>query len=73
MDASLYAPSGNPCAYLLGNALCYIISGMMLLVVGVIITSLTFQVRRDRTTILFLSTLPVCLFAQHGRRHGGLN
>ncbi|XP_025081396.1 uncharacterized protein LOC112556525 [Pomacea canaliculata] len=43
METSLYAPSGNPCTYLLGNALCYIISGMMLLVVGVIITSLTFQ------------------------------
>ncbi|XP_076459068.1 uncharacterized protein LOC143292544 isoform X2 [Babylonia areolata] len=43
MDASLYAPTGNPCTDLLGNALCYIISGMMLLVVGVIITSLTFQ------------------------------
>ena len=62
MDASLYAPSGNPCAYLLGNALCYIISGMMLLVVGVIITSLTFQVSRDRTLMLGLSVcLPTCL------------
>jgi hypothetical protein len=45
MEASLYTPTGNACTYLLGNALCYIISGMMLLVVGVIITSLTFQVR----------------------------
>ncbi|XP_041363571.1 uncharacterized protein LOC121379148 isoform X2 [Gigantopelta aegis] len=43
MDASLYPPTGNTCAYLLGNAMCYIISGLMLLVVGVIITSLTFQ------------------------------
>ncbi|XP_046561644.1 uncharacterized protein LOC124270650 [Haliotis rubra] len=47
MDASIYPPTGNPCTYLLGNALCYIISGMLLLVVGVIITSLTFQNLED--------------------------
>lgn len=33
----------NPCIVLLGNAICYVISGLILLVVGVIITSLTFQ------------------------------
>ncbi|XP_036358824.1 uncharacterized protein LOC115212097 isoform X7 [Octopus sinensis] len=47
MDVSLYPPVGNPCAYLLENALCYIISGLLLLVVGVIITSLTFQNLED--------------------------
>ncbi|XP_005098051.1 uncharacterized protein LOC101856424 [Aplysia californica] len=38
-----YSSDANPCSNLLGNALCYIISGTLLLVVGVIITSLTFQ------------------------------
>lgn len=47
MDGSIYPPVGNPCTYLLENALCYIISGLMLLVVGVIITSLTFQNLED--------------------------
>lgn len=43
MDDSLYHPTGKPCSHILGSVLCYVISGMMLLVVGVIITSLTFQ------------------------------
>lgn len=47
MDGSIYPPVGNPCTYLLENALCYIMSGLMLLVVGVIITSLTFQNLED--------------------------
>ncbi|KAH9502310.1 hypothetical protein Btru_073430 [Bulinus truncatus] len=42
-SSSRYPAASNPCSYLLGNSLCYIISGCLLLVVGVIITSLTFQ------------------------------
>ena len=34
---------GNPCLILIGNSLCYIISGLVLLVIGVSITSMTFQ------------------------------
>ncbi|GFO23408.1 hypothetical protein PoB_004991300 [Plakobranchus ocellatus] len=41
--SSRYPSGENPCNHLLGNALCYIVSGSILLVVGVIITSLTFQ------------------------------
>ncbi|KAI8796848.1 hypothetical protein BgiMline_004479 [Biomphalaria glabrata] len=43
IESSRYPAASNPCSYLLGNSLCYIISGCLLLVVGVIITSLTFQ------------------------------
>ncbi|GFR96715.1 hypothetical protein ElyMa_004458800 [Elysia marginata] len=44
IESSQRYPTGeNPCNHLLGNALCYIVSGSILLVVGVIITSLTFQ------------------------------
>ncbi|XP_060077741.1 uncharacterized protein LOC132557269 [Ylistrum balloti] len=42
-DAHRNLHYGNPCLFLIGNALCYIISGLILLVIGVIITSLTFQ------------------------------
>ncbi|XP_059168271.1 uncharacterized protein LOC131950218 [Physella acuta] len=43
IESTRYPAASNPCSYLLGNSLCYIISGCLLLVVGVIITSLTFQ------------------------------
>ena len=43
IESSRYPAGDNPCNHLLGNALCYIVSGSILLVVGVIITSLTFQ------------------------------
>lgn len=42
-DVRIYPPTGNPCRYLIANSLCYIISGLLLLVVGVIVTSLAFQ------------------------------
>lgn len=38
-----YIQYENPCLLLVGNALCYIISGLALLVFGVIVTSVTFQ------------------------------
>lgn len=38
-----YIQYENPCLLLIGNALCYIISGLALLVFGVIVTSVTFQ------------------------------
>ncbi|CAG5126581.1 unnamed protein product [Candidula unifasciata] len=43
IESSRYPSAANPCTYLLGNSLCYVVSGSFLLVVGVIITSLTFQ------------------------------
>ncbi|ESO99599.1 hypothetical protein LOTGIDRAFT_173664 [Lottia gigantea] len=45
--AALYPRTNNACSYLLGNTMCYVISGMMLLVVGVIITSMSFQNLED--------------------------
>jgi hypothetical protein len=38
-----YIQDDNPCVLLIGNPLCFIISGLWLLVFGVIITSVTFQ------------------------------
>ncbi|KAK2150724.1 hypothetical protein LSH36_393g01017 [Paralvinella palmiformis] len=45
MDTSSYISLNvsNPLCYLLGGSLCYLVSGVSVLVVGVIITSLTFQ------------------------------
>ena len=46
MDTSSYSSLnvvGNPLSYLFDTNLCYVISGVLVLVVGVIITSLTFQ------------------------------
>ena len=45
MDTSSYISLnvGNPLCYLLGGSLCYLVSGVSVLVVGVIITSVTFQ------------------------------
>ncbi len=39
--SSLYL--GNPLSYLFNSTLCYVVSGVAILVVGVIITSVTFQ------------------------------
>ena len=39
--SSLYL--GNPLTYLFNSTLCYVVSGVAILVVGVIITSVTFQ------------------------------
>ncbi len=45
MDSGSYMSLniGNPLCYILGGTLCYIVSGVAILVVGVIITSVTFQ------------------------------
>ena len=45
MDSGSYISLniGNPLCYILGGTLCYIVSGIAVLVVGVIITSITFQ------------------------------
>ncbi|CAG5117047.1 unnamed protein product [Candidula unifasciata] len=43
IESSRSFSGANPCSNLLGNSICYVISGCLLLVVGVIITSLTFQ------------------------------
>ena len=45
MDSGSYLSLNfsNPLCYFLGGTLCYIVSGLAILVVGVIITSVTFQ------------------------------
>ena len=43
MDNANYHPYGHPCLYMVGTSLCYIVSGLSLLVVGIILTSLTFH------------------------------
>ena len=45
MDSGSYISLniGNPLCYFLGGTLCYILSGLAILVIGVVITSVTFQ------------------------------